>query len=307
MGVISPRCGGAALAPVARHGIEASTQDRASSTQLEEVCCSMLAPDAPHANAKLPPVDERLVAPETRYEIDRGVLVHVSPAHEPHGSRHSKISALLEAHVDLEFDVATDMLTRTSETTDVAPDVSVFPVERDPETGGRQLEHLAFEVVSTESLSHAADKAASLVARGVRRVFAIDIERRRALEWSGSLGTWIVLDASADIEDPALAVPLPVAALIPAAKADDAVARALLLKQNPVLEATRAQDRVTARAEGRVESKVEAVLVILAARGVSLDQPARARIIGEREPAQLDRWIARAATCATIADLFVES
>jgi hypothetical protein len=275
----------------------------------------MLAPDATHANAKLPAVDERLVAPETRYEIDGGVLVHVSPAHEPHGSRHSKISALLEAHVDLEFDVATDMLTRTSETTDVAPDVSVFPVERDPETGGRQLEHLAFEVVSTESLGHAADKAASLVARGVRRVFAIDIERRRALEWSRPLGTWIVLDASADIEDPALAVPLPVAALIPAAKADDAVARALLLKQNPVLEATRAQDRVTARAEGkvegkaegRVESKVEAVLVILAARGVSLDPSARARIIGEREPAQLDRWIARAATCATIADLFVES
>jgi hypothetical protein len=29
-------------------------------------------------------------------------------------------------------------------------------------------------------------------------------------------------------------------------------------------------------------------------------------IIGERKPAQLDRWIARAATCATIADLFVE-
>jgi Uma2 family endonuclease len=103
---------------------------------------SMLAPDATHANAKLPAVDERLVAPETRYEIDGGVLVHVSPAHEPHGSRHSKISALLEARVDLELDVATDMLTRTSETTDVAPDVSVFPVERDPETGGRQLEHL---------------------------------------------------------------------------------------------------------------------------------------------------------------------
>jgi Uma2 family endonuclease len=278
----------------------------------------------------LPAVDERLVAPETGYEIVDGVLVHVSPAHEPHASRHSKISALLEAHVDLEFDVATDMLTRVSETTDVAPDVSVFPVERDPDSGGRQLEHLAFEVVSTESLSHAGHKAVDLINRGVRRVFAVDVERGRALEWSRSLGTWTLLDASAHLEDLTLAVSLPVAALIHAAKADDAMARALLLKNNPVLEATRAQDRVTARAEGKreglaegkleglAEGKLEglaegkreglteAVLLILATRGVSLDPASRARILGEREPERIDRWITRATTCATVADLLAE-
>jgi Uma2 family endonuclease len=282
----------------------------------------MLSPDATHPDPRLPAVDERLVAPETGYEIVDGVLVHVSPAHEPHASRHSKISALLEAHVDLEFDVATDMLTRVSETTDVAPDVSVFPVERDPDPGGRQLEHLVFEVVSTESLSHAGHKAVDLVNRGVRRVFAVDVERGRALEWSRSLGTWILLDASAHIEDLTLAVPLPVAALIHAAKADDAMARALLLKNNPVLEATRAQDRVTARAEGKLEGRAEgklegraegklegraeAVLLILATRGVSLDPASRARILGEREPERIDRWITRATTCTTVADLLAE-
>jgi len=88
------------------------------------------------------------------------------------------------------------MLTRTSETTDLAPDVSVFPRARDPVTGGRQIEQLAFEVVSTESLGHAGRKAAKLLARGVRRVFAIDVERTRALEWSASLGTWSMLDPS---------------------------------------------------------------------------------------------------------------
>lgn len=115
----------------------------------------MLSSDATHADSPLPAVDEHLVVSEAGYEIVDGVLVHVSPSYEPHASRHSKISALLEAHTDLEFDVAVDMLTRTSETTDRAPDVSVFPSERDPKTGGRQLEHLAFEVVSTESLGHA--------------------------------------------------------------------------------------------------------------------------------------------------------
>ena len=264
----------------------------------------MSSSSATRADLELPAIDERLVAAETRYEIVDGVLVHVSPAHEPHGSRHSKISALVEAHVGAAYDVASDMLTRTSETSDVAPDVSVFPYERDPETGGRQVEELAFEVVSTESLGHAGDKAAKLVGRGVRRVFAIDIEHGRALEWSRTLGTWSVLDASGQLEDPVLAAPLPVAALVHAAKADDAMARALLVKQNPVLEATRAQDRITARAEGKLEGLAEGLLLVLATRGVSLDPAARARILGERDPERLDRWIARAMTCTTLAEMF---
>ncbi|HEX2688473.1 MAG TPA: hypothetical protein VHN14_17705, partial [Kofleriaceae bacterium] len=181
---------------------------------------------------------------------------------------------------------------------------------RDADTGGRQLEHLVFEVVSTESLSHAGHKAVDLINRGVRRVFAVEVERGRALEWSRSLDTWALLDASAHLEDLTLAVPLPVAALIHAAKADDAMARALLLKNNPVLEATRAQDRVAARAEGKLEGKLEgqaeAVLLILATRGVSLDPASRARILGEREPARIGRWITRAMTCATVADLLAE-
>ena len=216
----------------------------------------------------------------------------------------------MEAHVAPEFDVASDMLTRTSETDDVAPDVSVFPYARDPATGGRQLEHPAFEIVSTETLGHAGQKAAKLVARGVRRVFAIDVGRARALEWSRSRGTWSLLDPSGHIEDLALAVPLPIEALVHAAKADDAMARALLAKRNPVLEAARAEDRITAKAEGKLEGKLEgkssALLVILATRGVSLDPSVRARILDERDPDRLDRWIARAASCTTTAEVFAE-
>src|SRR5512140_2066170 len=135
------------------------------------------------------------------------------------------------------------MLTRTSETGDVAPDVSVFPRARDPRTGGRQIEQLAFEIVSTESLGHAGRKAGKLVTRGVRRVFAIDVERARALEWSASLETWSMLEPGGFLEDPVFAAPLPIDALVRAAETDDAVARALLIKRNAVIEAARAQDR----------------------------------------------------------------
>jgi hypothetical protein len=139
-------------------------------------------------------------------------------------------------------------------------------------------------------------------------VFAIDIERSRALEWSPALGTWSVLDAADHIDDPALAVPLPIDSLIRSAKADDAVARALLLKRNPVLEAARAKDRAEGKQEGLAEGiargRAEALIAMLDARCVALDTTDRERILHERDPATLARWIALAATCANIAALF---
>jgi hypothetical protein len=265
----------------------------------------MSSSDASRARAALPAIDDRLAVPETRSEVLDGAVVHVPPADEPHGTRHAQVTALLEAHAAARFDVACDMLTRTSETSDVAPDVSVFPDDPDPETGGRQIEQLAFEIVSTESLSHAGGKAAKLVAR---RVFAIDVERSRALEWSASLGTWTVLDGAARIGDPALEAALPVEMLVRAARTDDAIAHALLVKRNPVLEAVRAQDRaegeIKGRIEGEIKGEIRALLVLLGQRGISVDDAALERIQGERDPQQLDRWIAGAATCTTIAELF---
>jgi Putative restriction endonuclease len=131
------------------------------------------------SRSSLPAADARLVAPDSRYEIEDGRVKYVAPADEPHGTRRSKISALLEAHAGADFEVASDMLTRTSEFDDMAPDVSVFPSERD-EGGGRKLEQLAFEVASTESLSEAGRKANKLVGRGVRRDATRRIEGRVA-------------------------------------------------------------------------------------------------------------------------------
>jgi len=280
---------------------------------------------------ELPDIDERLVAPESGYEIIDGVVTFVPPADPPHAERHSKVSVLVESHAHADFNVAIDMLTRTSKIDDIAPDVSVFPRERDPVTGGRRLEQLAFEVVSTQSLAIATTKAEKLAGRGVRRVFAIDVKRERALEWSRELGTWSVLDPNGYIEDPALAVPLSVDALLHAANTDDAVARALLAKHNAVIEAVRTRDRAQAKAEGIAAGKAEGIaagkaegiaagkaegiaagkaemlVAILGVRGFTLRTDERARILHERDPARLDLWASRAMTCASVAELFVES
>jgi len=254
----------------------------------------------------------------------------VAPADEPHGTRHSKISALLEAHASEDFEVASDMLTRTSEFDDMAPDVSVFPRER-AEGGGRKLEQLAFEVASTESLSDAGRKASKLMGRGVRRVFVIDVARQRAFEWSLELQAFRSLERDSAIEDHALAAPLPIEALVHAAKADDAMARALLAKQNPVLEAALATQRVEGKlagmaegklagmaegklagmaegklagmAEGKLAGMAEALVAVLTARGLTLEPADAARVLAEGDAAILRRWLIGAATCSTIREL----
>jgi hypothetical protein len=262
--------------------------------------------DLSPAGRPLPPVDENIAPPETRYEVMDGELVYVSPALDPHGTRHSKISALVEAHAGVAFDVASDMLTRVSDDSDVAPDVSVFPLGPDPVTGGRQLEHLAFEVVSKQSLGYAGRRAAKLAARGVRRVFAIHVERGRALEWSATLAAWRDLDPDGQIDDPALAAPLPVAALLSAAKADDAMASALITKHNPKIEDFGARREAKGELAGVARGRAEAVIAVLTARGVAIDPADRARILGERDLDQLGRWLGRVASCTSMDDLFAE-
>jgi Uma2 family endonuclease len=282
------------------------------------------------AEAELPDINDRLVEPDTPYEIWDGEVVYVPPADPPHGERHRQLCSLIDAHTGPEFNSAADLLTRTSRIDDVAPDVSVYPAAPNPRTGRRQLEHLAFEIVSTQSLRRAGRKAAKLVRRGVRRVFAIDVERSRALEWSTETRGWRELDPAGRIEDPALAVPLPIATLIRDARPDNAVARALLDKHNPVLQQNRAEGREEGMAEGhargmaeghargmaeghakgmaesRAEAMAKALMALLAARGIVVDTATRARILAERDAQQLDRWIVTAASCTQAAELFID-
>lgn len=262
-------------------------------------------------STELPPPDDRLVMPECGYEIVGGEVVAVSPAHEPHGSQHSKLSALLEAYCAAGYNAASDMLTRAGQKEDFAPDGCIYPIARDEQTGGRRLEELAFEVVVTESVAHAGRKAASLVARGVRRVFAIDVDRGRALEWSRALASWEILGADAVIEDRALVHGLAVRDLVSAGSADDAVARALLAKRNPVLEtaveAGRAEGREAGREEGReaghAEGRASAVVAVLVARGLPPSPDERALILATADDDVLARWLADVATCTSVAAL----
>ena len=56
----------------------------------------------------------------------------------------------------------------------------------------------------------------------------------------------------------------------------------------------------------KVEAKAEAVIAVLDARGLLLDDASRARILACTDTATLDRWITRAATAPTLAAVFAE-
>lgn len=243
--------------------------------------------------ARMPAVDDRLVVEDQGYELVGGQVVAVSPAKEPHATRHVKLVALLEAHVANGYRVAVDMLTRASANEDFAPDASVYPAAREPRTGGRQLERLAFEIVASESLAHAGRKAASLIRRGVVMVVAIDVERARVLRWSEATGAWELLANDGVIADVSLVLPLAVSDLVSVAAADDAVARALLAKGNRVLE----QALVARHADGAAQT----VLGVLEARGLVPTPAERGRILAVRDATIFARWIAVVATCTSVA------
>ena len=270
---------------------------------------------ASDVDAELPDIDDRLVEPGARYEMLDGELVYVPPAEPPQGRRCAQVATLLVAHAGAEFSVAISALIRTSKIDDFACRLSVWPAAPDPRTGGRQLPQLAIEIADIASLAHSGRKAAKLAARGVRRVLAVDVERSCALEWSAQLGAWTELDPAGRIEDPTLVVPLPIAEMLHARRTDDAVARALIAKRNPVLEAYFARDRAEAKdsgfqegfALGKAEGKAEAVLLILAVRGIALGEAERVQILEERNLAQLDCWVCVAVTCAEAAELFATS
>jgi hypothetical protein len=222
------------------------------------------------------------------------------------------------------------MLTRTSETSDFAPDASVFAGERDPATGGRRLEELAFEVASTQSRASATRKARGLTERGVRRVFCLDLRRQQVLEWYRATGDWRAFAANSVIDDRCFVRALPVVALLDAAARDDAVARALLAKRNPVIERALAEGEARGRAEGeargraegeargraegeargRVEGeargRAEGILRVLETRGVEVPGDLRAHILACADLERLDRWLARALTVASAREVIDE-
>lgn len=250
---------------------------------------------APGREQRLPAVDDRLVAPESHAQIIGGRLIRTMGADPPHAKQHMLVARVLGACVAEGYEAAVDLLMRTDEDTDMAPDVSVFPTGTDPATGGRRTEELVIEVLSTERLGHATDRAERFVARGVRRVLSVRLKNRTVYEWRVELPGWVPLAADELITDRCLRVPITAAALLDRVAADDAVALALLGAGNAVIE-----DELKTR-EARGEA--QALLRVLARRGFAIDEATRERVLACGDLETLGAWLDLAVSAATIEEV----
>ena len=198
-----------------------------------------------------PGVDEHVVAPETREQLVRGRKVLAMPALPPHADQHFKLDYILGAHVKEGYVGSTELLTRSDVSSDFATDTCIRRRGIDPRTDSRYLEELAFEVVNEQSLRDVTEQAEELTARGVRRVVAIFVKRGEVCEWSSRSSKWVKLEVEGELADPTLSRPIRVRELLDAAEADNAVARALAEKKNPVIVQLVSQGRSAGLKEGR--------------------------------------------------------
>jgi len=273
-----------------------------------------------------PRIDDHLVEPEvTRDEVINGRRVVALPALEPHAIRHSDLDYLVRAHVAPGYLSALDLLTRFGEKSDFATDSSIHREGTDPSTGQRHLEEIAFEVVSEQREGNVTEKAVVMHRRGVRRIFAVFVKGTpRVGEWDSASRSWRILDPAVSvIEDRCLVKPLAVAALLDAGLADNAVAEALIAKQNPALvswgaaaeargkEAGRAEGKEAGRAEGmaagRAEGKAEGLLAVLEARGIAVGPAQREEILRCSDIGRLDRWLVRATVASSVEEVMAET
>ena len=239
---------------------------------------------APGRHDRLPAVDERLIAPESRAEMLDGRMYRTMGSNQPHGTRHFEATGLFFGALADGYAGAVDMLTRADEDSDAAPDLSVFPAAPDPTTGGRQLEEIAVEVLDTERMSHATDKVEKFAARGVRRLFAIRVASRKVYEWDHAHHDWTELAEDAVITDRCFRVPVPVKALVDRVLADDTVARALLARGNRVLVSALDERQAQGVTQGRAEGLAPLVRLIerRLTRTLTTDERTRVRAKLER-------------------------
>ena len=260
------------------------------------------------AAERFPPPDEHLVEPETNQEMIDGRLMRVSPAAPPHADRQVAIGYVLNATVAPDYIASSELLTRVSEDSDFATDVCIRKAGKDAE-GHRHLEELSFEIKHTQSESDIKKRARYLTRRGVRRVFAVYVRVKDQggeeqviagpiKEWSVEKDDWNDLADDAVIEDRCLRRPVAVRALLDAFEAHNAVARALIDQDNPVLA-----ERETALIERERQTVRGLLLELLVQRFGEIPASARERI----EQAGLDdleRWTRRVIPAAALADVF---
>ncbi len=236
-----------------------------------------------------------------RYELSNGHPIWCAPAGRDHAGPNATGAALLDSDPDVQW-TGVDAGYAPDPVTLRAPDVSVGTPGGDggwiPDAPLLALEYAA----RGQDESELRAKIADLLGHGTRIVWVVRLTGPRRVE----VHTQAQPMQTLGIED-TLAAPgilrnrVPVAALFDRALAHQRILNNLLQRQGYAdLDAIRAEGREA----GREEGLAEAILTLLADRGLAVDDDTRARIRAVRDPEQLRAWLLAAARDGTVEGLF---
>ncbi len=250
-------------------------------------------------------MDDYLDEPDEVHHWERigGERREALAANPDHGDPHFEIDALVKAHLAGGYVGSVDLKTRVSKRQEYASDTCVRRAGIDPATGRRYLEELVFEVVHKRSAKETKARAEGFAERGVRRQLGVFVKGKTIHQWLPEENDWgEPLDLQGSLDDPCLAVDLPLAALFDPALAELAIARALEAKDNPVILDIKDKSEKRGEKHGRAES----ILTVLQVRGLVPTRQARDRILAVTDAETLERLLRRAASASAIDEVLGE-
>jgi Uma2 family endonuclease len=235
-----------------------------------------------------------------RYELSDGHPIYCAPGGGDHASLNTVGAMVIASDPDLES-AGIDAGFTIDEKTVRAPDVSVGV----PDAPGwiKGVPPLAIEYVARgQDLDKLKQKIRDLLNAGTKWVWVVRLEGPRHVEVhekgrrvrKKNLGE--VLAAPGVLRNP-----VPVEALFDPHAAQQVTLRNLLQREG---YGSLDEVREEGREEGREQTTRSAILTVLASRGISVSKKTRTQITNQRDTELLDRWLERAATAPTEADVF---
>jgi hypothetical protein len=230
------------------------------------------------------------------YELSHGHVLHCLPTGGRGGERTLAGGAALatdpavkSAGVDVGFSPEPGMLR--------APDVAVGNVPNEP-GWVRGVPPLAVEYADVgQDEASLQGKIIDLLHAGTMLVWVVRLTGARRVEVHEKGAAPRVVEDGEELLAPGiLQNPVPVAVLFDPEAAYRVTLRNLLQR-----EGYESLDAV--RSEGRLEGLAQAILSVLEARGVAVDERVRAVILGSTEAPRLAQWLARATTVVRAEDV----
>lgn len=242
------------------------------------------------------------------YELSHGHAIHCLPTGGRGGERTLAGGAALatdpavkSAGVDVGFSPEPGMLR--------APDVAVGNVPNEP-GWVRGVPPLAVEYADVgQDEPSLQEKIVDLLSAGTELVWVVRLVGARRVEvYERGAAVRVLGDGEELLAPGILQNPVPVAALFDPAAAYRVTLRNLLQREGyESLDAIRDEGRSegwsAGRDEGRLEGLAQAILSVLEARGIAVDERVRAVILASTEAPRLAQWLARATTASRADDV----